>query len=165
MQVTATPSDQVVIVPNPVQDPLSFDSITGLSSHVAGFGYSGGTRLLMAACRRFARYAHDKDLSLPQVTFALSYETCIPRQSGLSGSSALVLAALQCLAEIHGVDDRGLSPHDLPFLALEAEQDLGITAGLQDRIIQTYGGCLYMEFSRPGRPRYEVIKPGAERLL
>ncbi len=36
-----------------------------------------------------------------------------------------------------------------PNLVLSVEKDeLGINAGLQDRVIQTYGGLVYMDFSR-----------------
>ena len=37
----------------------------------------------------------------------------------------------------------------LPSLALSAEVDeLGISAGLQDRVIQTYEGCMFMDFNK-----------------
>ena len=35
-----------------------------------------------------------------------------------------------------------------PGLVLAAEQELGITAGLQDRVIQVFGGVVYMDFDR-----------------
>ena len=35
-----------------------------------------------------------------------------------------------------------------PGLVLKAEEELGITAGLQDRVVQVYGGIVYMEFAR-----------------
>jgi glucuronokinase len=36
-----------------------------------------------------------------------------------------------------------------PTIALQTEQEeLGITAGMQDRVIQTYGGAMYMDFDR-----------------
>ena len=31
---------------------------------------------------------------------------------------------------------------------LRAEEELGITAGLQDRVIQVYGGLVYMDFDK-----------------
>ena len=31
---------------------------------------------------------------------------------------------------------------------LRAEEELGITAGLQDRVVQVYGGLVYMDFAR-----------------
>ncbi len=35
-----------------------------------------------------------------------------------------------------------------PNLVLAAEEELGITAGLQDRVVQVYGGVVYMDFDR-----------------
>ncbi len=35
-----------------------------------------------------------------------------------------------------------------PMLVLRAEEELGITAGLQDRVIQVYGGVVYMDFAK-----------------
>lgn len=115
-----------------------------------------------AACHHFQGHCDAAGIPLPNVTFQLSYTTNIPRQAGLSGSSALVLATLRCLVEVHGVQDRVHAP-DLPALALAAEGSLGITAGLQDRVVQTYGGCVYMDFrqalgSVPGV--YRAIDPG-----
>ena len=163
-QVRARPSEKLVLVPHPEHDPSGFGDVAALSTHVAGFGCHGGVRLLMAACHCFARYAADRGLVLPSRTFALSYETCIPRQSGLSGSSAIVLATLWCLLDIHGLGEDARATHDMPYVALQAEQSLGITAGLQDRLIQTYGGCLLMDFSGAGRPRLTVIDTAGRRI-
>lgn len=56
-------------------------------------------------------------------------------QSGLSGSSAIACAALNCLLRHHGLE--GAVPvAERPRLVLAAEQALGIAAGLQDRVIQ-----------------------------
>jgi glucuronokinase len=33
---------------------------------------------------------------------------------------------------------------DRPSIILSAEEDIGITAGLQDRVVQVYGGLVYM---------------------
>lgn len=58
-----------------------------------------------------------------------------PLQCGLSGSSALACAALNCLLRHHGLE--AAVPAALrPQLLLEAEHLLGITAGLQDRVVQ-----------------------------
>lgn len=58
-----------------------------------------------------------------------------PLQCGLSGSSAIVCATLNCLLCHYGVE--AAVPHIVrPALVLSAEQDLGITAGLQDRVVQ-----------------------------
>ncbi|KAJ6423969.1 hypothetical protein OIU84_024863 [Salix udensis] len=79
--------------------------------------------------------------------FTLSYDTNIPRQTGLSGSSAIVCAALNCLLDFYRV--RHLVKVEIrPDLILSAEKELGIIAGLQDRVAQVYGGLVYMDFTK-----------------
>ena len=64
-------------------------------------------------------------------------------QTGLSGSSAIVCAALSCLLDFYKV--RHLIKVEVrPNLVLAAEKELGIVAGLQDRVAQVYGGLVYM---------------------
>lgn len=60
------------------------------------------------------------------------------RQSGLSGSSAIACAALNCLLRHHGLEEAVLVA-ERPRLVLAAELALGIAAGLQDRVIQVTG--------------------------
>jgi len=86
---------------------------------------------------------------LPSRGFRLSYDTNIPRQAGLSGSSAIVTAALSCLEAFFG-DSFALPKPLRPALVLAAESALGITAGLQDRVVQTYEGAVFMDFSAEG---------------
>ena len=45
--------------------------------------------------------------------FTLTYETSIPRQAGLSGSSAIVCAALNCLLDFYDVADQCVGPSAL----------------------------------------------------
>ena len=64
-------------------------------------------------------------------------------QTGLSGSSAIVSAALGCLLDFYNV--RHLIKLQVrPNLVLNAEKELGIVAGLQDRVAQVYGGLVHM---------------------
>lgn len=71
----------------------------------------------------------------PDQNFTLAYDSNIPRQAGLSGSSGIVTAALNCLLKHYQIEDH-VPVHDRPGLVLSAENELGITAGLQDRVIQ-----------------------------
>ncbi len=53
--------------------------------------------------------------------------------------------------------------HTQPNLVLAAETALGITAGLQDRVAQAYGGLVYMDFASvatQGHGDYEPLDPG-----
>lgn len=78
---------------------------------------------------------------------AMSFETNIPRQVGLSGSSAIIMAALRAFAQ------RSNTEWDLVELArttLEVEtQVLGWAAGPQDRVVQAFTGLLDMDFAEP----------------
>ena len=70
-------------------------------------------------------------------SFKLSYETTIPRQAGLSGSSAIICAAFNALLLWFDVPQSAIPVRDRPGLILSVERDeLGITAGLMDRVAQ-----------------------------
>ncbi|MDP6980050.1 MAG: hypothetical protein QF570_15845 [Myxococcota bacterium] len=106
-----------------------------------------GERLIRAALRQFARRffeAHPKAAdAIPGMR--IHYETTIPREVGLSGSSAIVIACLRALLSWFG---RSLSNDEVAELALSAEVDeLGIAAGPMDRLIQAHEGCLWMDFA------------------
>ena len=71
------------------------------------------------------------------------------RQVGLAGSSALVIALLKALIQWYNIQPDILPPHIQANLALAAERDeLGIAAGYQDRVIQAYEGCVFMNFAK-----------------
>ncbi|KAG8384880.1 hypothetical protein BUALT_Bualt04G0164300 [Buddleja alternifolia] len=127
-------------------------------------GYYGGVRLLMAICKIFHNHCKDNGITLRRENFRLSYDTNIPRQTGLSGSSAIVCAALSCLLDFYEV--RHLIKVEVrPNLILNAEKELGIVAGLQDRVAQVYGGLVYMDFNKKhkeelGHGEYEPMDEG-----
>lgn len=127
-------------VPHPQHDPLRFAGPAAFMAHAGGAGLHGGVPLLQAACLALLRHCEAAGLALaPDAAgWALAYETNIPRQRGLSGSSAIVIAALNCLLRHYGLE-AAVPPAQRPRLALEAEALLGITAGLQDRVIQVRG--------------------------
>lgn len=145
--VQLRPSDQLVITPHPTHDLVEFRSLDHLVNRLSNEGYYGGVRLLMAICKTFYSYCKENEINLPAKNFTLSYDTNIPRQTGLSGSSAIVCAALSCLLDFFDV--RHLIKVEVrPNLVLAAEKELGIVAGLQDRVAQVYGGLVYMDFSQ-----------------
>lgn len=70
-------------------------------------------------------------------------------EMGLSGSSANVCAALSCLLDFYGV--RRLVKVEVRInLILNAEKELGVVAGLQDRVAQIYGSLVYMVCNQTG---------------
>jgi glucuronokinase len=107
--------------------------------------------LVDAAIGRFCReFLPDQD----PTAIGVQWSTTIPRCVGLGGSSAIVLALLRALCDLHGVSMTADALADLA-LSIEAD-DLSIEAGMQDRIAQSYGGVTFMEFGE-GSPRYERL--------
>jgi glucuronokinase len=146
-------SPQLTFQLHPEHDRTEFEDLAGLVKSVERHGYYGMQRILFAACRRFADYCAERGIALRRANFTLEYETDIPRQSGLGGSSAMIIAALRALLRFHRLPAGVVSNRRLADLALSVEtQELGIAAGLQDRVVQSYGGLTYMDFSR-GRGR------------
>jgi glucuronokinase len=127
-------------------DRARFRSIFDLARDVRLHGYYGGIRLIKATIKRFVEYCQAQNISLRPENFSIRYQTDIPRQVGLAGSSAIITATLRALLEFYQVD---MPLQVQPSFVLSVEQEeLGITAGLQDRVIQTYEGLVYMDFSR-----------------
>ncbi|QDK78162.1 GHMP kinase [Spirosoma sp. KCTC 42546] len=162
--VTLYPSPELHIEPQP-QDTNVFRSLYHLRDSVSTLGYHGGVPLLKAAIKKFAEYCETEQIRLRNQNFSIRYNTSIPRQVGLSGSSAIIVATFRALMQFYGVE---IPQPILPNLVLATEaEELGITAGLQDRVIQCYEGCVYMDFDRTtmerqGYGQYEPIDP---RLL
>ncbi|XP_078436330.1 glucuronokinase 1-like isoform X2 [Wolffia australiana] len=146
-------SKDLIIRPHPLHDLVFFDSIDHLVNRVESEGYYGGVRLLMSICKVFKKFCSEKGIHLKEGNFTLSYETNIPRQTGLSGSSAIICAALNCLLDFYQVRHL-VSVEIRPQLILNAENELGIVAGLQDRVAQVYGGLVYMDFSKEHMDKY-----------
>lgn len=139
-----------------------FRNLRHLTETIKKTGYYGGKRLVKAAVKKFSEYCDQEGIRLPARNFTIRFSTTIPRQVGLSGSSAIITATFKALMKFYEVE---IPQEMLPSWVLKAEsEELAITAGLQDRVIQVYEGCVYMDFDREfmlkhGRGRYEVIDP------
>ncbi len=134
------------------EDHSRFDSVDELVQDVELHGYYGGVRLVKATIKRFVEFCRQQEAAgqpgyeLSDRKFSIRYESNIPRQVGLAGSSAIIVATLKALMQFYEVQ---VPLHILPSLALSVERDeLGIGAGLQDRVIQVYGGAVYMDFGK-----------------
>ncbi len=125
-------------------DRARFSSIYDLAKDVKLHGYYGGIRLIKATIKRFVDFCDARGIALHDRKFSVRYQTNIPRQVGLAGSSGLITATLRCLMEYYGVE---IPLEVQPSLILSVEkEELGIAAGLQDRVIQAYEGVVYMDF-------------------
>lgn len=136
---------ELEILPNQ-QDQCKFGKLDDLIEDIRLNGFYGGMRLIKATIARFVRYTLEQGIKLPPVNFSLRYESNIPRQVGLAGSSAIITATFRGLCDFYNV----VVPKEvLPNLILSVEkEDLGIGAGLQDRVAQVYEGLTYMDFDR-----------------
>ncbi len=128
-------------------------------------GYYGGLRLIKASIKRFAEYCERNGVELRAENFSLRYSSSIPRQVGLAGSSAIVTATMHALCKFFDV---AIPKEILPGLILSVEkEELGIGAGLQDRVVQVYEGLVYMDFDKEfmGEHGHGIYEPMDTGLL
>jgi glucuronokinase len=161
-EVTLFESPELRIEPNR-SDHATFESMEDLVDDIRFSGYYGGLRLLKAAVKKFHEHVKTHEIAVAEKNFTLRYDSDIPLRVGLAGSSAIITATIQCLMEFYGVE---IPKPLVPTLVLSVEtEELGIAAGLQDRVIQSYGGCVYMDFDRNHLDEfhygiYEELDPG-----
>ena len=152
-------SSRISFEPGPY-DWNAFESLSTLARHTKEHGHYGGVRLLRALCVNFHTYCESRNLNLHEQGFTLRYSTNIPKQTGLSGSSSIIVAGLRCLMKHYDIN---IPLQEQPQLVLKCETDLGINAGLQDRVIQVYEGAVAMDFSdeetvtKTGAGKYEPL--------
>lgn len=139
-----------------------FDSISDFLRDQKLHGYYGGMRLIKATIKRFHDWCHAHNIECHDRSFTIGFECDIPRLVGLSGSSGIITATLRALMQFYDVQ---IPRHLLPGLCLSVEkEELGISAGLQDRVIQAYEGIVHMDFDRRllesrGYGEYVELKP------
>ncbi len=144
------------------QDLCRFNDLDELLRDVKLNGYYGGMRLVKAAIKRFADHCRRHGIRLPNQNFSIRYHSDIPRQVGLAGSSAIVTAVIRAMSDFFEVN----IPREVqPSLILSVEsEEIGIAAGLQDRVAQVYEGLVFMDFDREfmekhGHGKYEPLDP------
>ncbi len=150
------------------EDFARYDSISHFLRDQKLYGYYGGQRLMKAAIKKFHDYAKTNQLKLHDRNFTMQFETNIPRLVGMSGSSSIIVATMRALCQFYDVT---IPKSVFPTVVLAAEkEELGITAGLQDRVIQVYEGMVFMDFDRKlmesrGYGEYEELKPAKQPPL
>lgn len=154
------PAASFAILPGK-SDMLTFPTAKEASQAFDSMGCEDGLRLLRAALRKFAGHWNgfaQLDDNDPLLRFTMRHQTDIPRQVGLAGSSAIIIAALRALMSWFNV---AIEPAALAELALAAEvEDLSITAGPMDRVIQAYGGVMLMDLREPrSETSYHRLSP------
>ena len=159
--ITMYETPDLEILPNE-RDHSYFPNLESLVNDVNLQGYYGGIRLIKAAAKRFYDYCLQRGIHLDDRNFTVRYTTSIPVQVGLAGSSAIVTATINALMSFYGVE---IPKPLIPNLILSVEtEELGISAGLQDRVTQVYEGLVYMDFDqelmeKQGYGHYENMDP------
>ncbi len=109
----------------------------------------GGAELMAATLARLRQHTG------AAAPVGLTCRTSVPREVGLAGSSAIVIACARAFLALQAVS---LPADELARLALAVEtDDLGIAAGLQDRIVQSRETLVAMDFGAP--PSFEELDP------
>uniref|UniRef100_A0A671UDZ7 Glucuronokinase with putative uridyl pyrophosphorylase n=1 Tax=Sparus aurata TaxID=8175 RepID=A0A671UDZ7_SPAAU len=133
-EVTLVESQTLVLVPHPLNDPTEFGSLQDLFCISRKEGYLGGLRLLQATCKKFYQFCSKQGIALTKQNFTLN---------------AIVSATLKCLMKFYNITDNDLpKPIRANFILNVETDELFITAGLQDRVVQVYEGLVYMDFSK-----------------
>lgn len=138
-------SPELEIIPQE-RDRSIFKSVRGLYEDVNLYGYYGGIRLLKAAIKRFYEHCRDQEIALPNRNFTIRYQSTIPNRLGLAGSSAIITACFKALMAFYEVT---IPPEIMANLVLSVEtKELGLGAGLQDRVAQAYEKPVFMNFDQ-----------------
>jgi glucuronokinase len=140
-------SPEICLVPGS-EDDGNFDNFQDMIHEIERFGYYGGIRVVKATAKVFYHYCQSRGIELPERNFTLRYQSNIPRLVGLSGSSGISTAVMRALIAFYEVGER-IPLVMVPTLCWRAErEELQITCGMQDRVIQIYNGLMYMDFEK-----------------
>lgn len=127
-------------------DITNFNSMKELVEDVYFAGYYGGMRLIKGLIKVFYEYCQANNIQLEDKNFTIRYNSNIPLRLGLAGSSAIITASLKAIMQFYKVQ---IPEPIFANLVLAVENDeLGISAGLQDRVAQAYECPVFMDFDR-----------------
>lgn len=125
-------------------------------------GVDAENPLVSASLKRFYRHCQYQKIALHDRGFSIEFSSDIPREVGLAGSSSIITAVIRCLLEYYNIS---IPDRHLANLILEVEtREMGISAGLQDRVVQAYESPVYMDFNEglmkvQGYGEYQVLSP------
>ena len=134
------------------RDYCRFNSLDAMCEDIEMYGYYGGIRLLKAAGKKFNEYCRANQIEIAKRNFTIRYDSDIPNRLGLAGSSAIITATMRAMCKFYRVE---IPREDLANLVLATERsELGIPAGLQDRVAQAYNTPVYMDFDKKFMDRH-----------
>lgn len=142
-------------------DITSYKNMQALVEDIDYAGYYGGMRLLKGMIKVFYEHCKRNHIRVASKNFTIQYNSNIPLRLGLAGSSAILSACLKALCIFYEVY---IPPAIFANLVLSVENnELGISAGLQDRVAQAFEKPVFMDFNKKtmekqGYGNYEIIK-------
>ena len=140
----------------------SYAGIEAFYQHYKEHGIDAENPLVSASLKRFYRHCQYQKIALHDRGFSIEFSSNIPREVGLAGSSAIITAVIRCLLEFYEVS---IPDRHLANLILEVEtREMGISAGLQDRVVQAFESPVYMDFDESlmkvqGYGQYQRLSP------
>lgn len=146
------------------RDRALYGSLDDLETTIRTCGYYGGIRLLQAALKKFYEYCQVHAIEFSDRNFSVRYFSNIPHRVGMAGSSAIITACFRALIKFYDVE---IAAEQLANIVLSVEsEELGIGAGLQDRVAQVYQGVTFMDFNEEQMRsqhygRYERLDPSS----
>lgn len=142
---TVEPADELILeATSRAGEVLSRQTFSGPPP----YPYDGELDLLKGAINRLHGHSGELRQKMAEVGgVRLAAWTEVPRQSGLGGSSLLVLLALAGLRARYELDPRTHNDYLLAELAQRVEAlELGITCGYADRYVPLFGGLAYLDY-------------------
>ena len=120
--------------------------------------YTGDLDLQKGAINRLYAFSPEfRQKFSPQAGVRIVTWSDVPRQSGLGGSSMLVLLVLAGLRQFYDLDRRKHNDYILAELAQRVEaKELGITCGFADRYVPLFGGLAYLDYR--GKLHHQPIR-------
>ena len=109
--------------------------------------YDGKFDLIKAAINILAKYSEEFKEKLGRRKVKIATWTDVPRQSGLGGSSSLILVTLGSLRAFYRLDPFVHNDYFLAEMTQRAEaNELGITCGYADRYVPIFGDIAYIDY-------------------
>jgi galactokinase len=103
--------------------------------------------LALAALRTLLAHSPEFREKFPGRPLSLGFWSDVPRQSGLGGSTLIVLNTLVAMVHWFGLDRKRHNPYVLAELTQRAEeQELDITCGFADRYVPLFGDIAYLDY-------------------
>ncbi|GER47448.1 GHMP kinase family protein [Striga asiatica] len=168
-QVRLEPSENLSILPHPALDLLQFDSLPHLLLTIEAFVFVWLCFWIMGFSNSFSAgvVSNDVDLNLWLIGYKLmvimegyvcswqfvKFSTIIAMKMasdyiwGTLHWLTILTFPASCLLDFYQVRHL-INVEVRPNLILNAEKELGIVAGLQDRVAQVYEGLVYMDFNK-----------------